>query len=81
MCECIRKQVLEGVVLSKLSLSSEAELVIGLTLLTQSLRIVTYKRLIQGIKKREKLTYFKYYHYRNYPVHTDQCYGSVSSVL
>ena len=53
MCECIRKQVLEGVVLSKLSLSSEAELVIGLTLLTQSLRIVTYKRLIQGIK-REK---------------------------
>lgn len=49
MCECIREQVLEGVVLSKLSLSSEAELVIGLTLLTQSLRIVTYKRLIQGI--------------------------------
>ena len=48
MCACIREQVLDCVLLPKLSMSSEVELVMGITVLTLNLLIVSHKKLTLG---------------------------------
>ena len=54
VCLAIREQVIQGVLLQKLSLSSEMDLVVGVAILNRNLKFVTHERLRQGMERERE---------------------------